>query len=564
MRFIQNSIFVAASIAIVACVYADEGDLEMWSNRLFPDGSPPAEVVDVVDIRSASADTKLAAFTLQGQINRKPKAKAYLLSGESDVFWLDWMKEKGYIHDTRRLSLSQYFHEYRDTYRSVVVYDPELPATINIATMVASLDDGIVIAPADLKKHGNEKTVVDLRGRWKTNVEAYRWALSNLWERMNHSLLACFHPNYIPHNLRDYLIRNQVFTFWITGREEEDGVKSSFSSERQFAEELFSLSPVNIPVIGFWGSGGDAGITEYEGVGLAGQYGKLTVPCDWTTNLSFLSGIPVDFEKLVAEYKKLPTPQEHTLENDKVYISFDIVESGDAPVYWQNVQRTVWQDSGRGKIPIGWSLGPSAIELIPPIMAWFYEKATWNDDFIMGISGACYVHPYRDFMAKVADPESAWKDYLRLTQHYMDILDLRDIYLYTDAWKPFERGVRDPVTMRFAHGLENLDSLILGMGRDEGITRTSPNYFTEQSDVLVSHIFTRWDTNNVKHIPENRKWLIDEIRKNTPTKRPAFMHIHALSWGYHPSDLLAVLEELGNEYVAVSAADFRRLYRGTL
>jgi len=33
------------------------------------------------------------------------------------------------------------------------------------------------------------------------------------------------------------------------------------------------------------------------------------------------------------------------------------------------------------------------------------------------------------------------------------------------------------------------------------------------------------------------------------------MFVHALSWSYHPSDLVAVAEKLGEDYVAVSPAE---------
>ncbi len=531
-----------------------------WKNLLFPKGSPPADIVDVVDLRTASADIKLTAITLQGQINKGDKASVYVLLKDHDLFWLDWMKQKRYLDKTNNLSMDEYFGKYGKEIQSIVIYDPELPSTINIATMIASLNDGIVISPNNISEYGNDKTITDLRGRWTTNVDAYNWALENLWQDMNHDILACLQPDFIPHNLRDYLISNKVFTFWITGKDKEDGIKSSFSGEKEFAEKLFRISPTNIPVIGFWGSGGDEGITEYTGVGLAGEYGKISVPCDWTTNMSFLSGIDVDFSTLVSNYQKSLCNRELALDDGKVYISFDIVESGDAPVYWQDVQHRVWQDTKRGEIPICWSLGPSVIELIPPIMAWFYENATPNDYFIMALSGAGYVHPYRNFMSKVDEPDLAWETYLEITQRYMDFLDLDDICLYTDAWREFDRSIYDPITMKFVNGLNGLESLILGMGRDEVITEKSPNYLMGENDVLVSHIFTRWDTKNVRHSLENRQWLVNEIRENTPKDRPAFMHIHALSWGYYPSDLVAVLDELGEEYLVVTPKEMKRLY----
>ena len=535
-----------------------------WKNLLFPKGSPSADVVDVVDLRNASPDMKLKAITLQGQINKGKEARIYILLKDQDLFWLNWMEEKKYLNEINNVSIDEYFNKYIDEIKSVIVYDPELPSTINIATMIASIDDGIVISPDNIQLYKLNKAITDLRERWKTNADAYDWALENLWHKMNNNILACLQPDFIPHNLRDYLISNKVFTFWITGKDKEDGIKSDFSKEKEFAEKLFRISPANIPVIGFWSSGGDHGITEYAGVGLAGEYGKISVPCDWTTNMSFLSGIAVDFSKLVSDYQKTLCNRELTLDDSKVYISFDIVESGDAPVYWQNVQHRVWQDKKRGQIPISWSLGPSSIELIPPIMAWFYENASQNDYFIMALSGAGYIHPYRNFMSKVNEPDSAWEAYLKMTQLYMDYLNLNEIYLYTDAWKEFDRSLHDPITMKFVNGLKGLECLILGMGRDEKITEKSPNYLMGDESVLISHIFTRWNTQNVRHSSENRQWLIDEIRKNTPKYGPTFMHVHALSWGYYPSDLIAVLDELGEEYIAVNPKEMKQLYKETL
>ena len=88
------------------------------------------------------------------------------------------------------------------------------------------------------------------------------------------------------------------------------------------------------------------------------------------------------------------------------------------------------------------------------------------------------------------------------------------------------------------------------MGRDEGITETCPHY--RMGDALVSHVFTRWDANNIGRNAANNAWLVNEIREQTPTERPAFMFVHPLSWSYYPSDLVAVSEALGEGYAVVS------------
>jgi hypothetical protein len=100
----------------------------------------------------------------------------------------------------------------------------------------------------------------------------------------------------------------------------------------------------------------------------------------------------------------------------------------------------------------------------------------------------------------------------------------------------------------------------MGMGRDEGIIESGHNYTIGEENTLVSHVVTRWDATSIGRSEKNNKWLIDEIVRNTPAQRPAFITVHALSWAYYPSDLVSVLEGLGDDYVAVSLDDYRKLY----
>ena len=531
-----------------------------FSNVLFPKGSPPAKNLDVVDLQSTPIDTKLTAITLQGLVNNQKKASAYLTLFPVDTFWLEELVRKHYIDSSMPLTVEAYFDKYADVAKQVIVYDPELPSTINIAMMMGSLNKGVVIAPADLERHKTKRSVVELRGRWKTNAEAYTWAFENLWPHMNHRILAIYHPTDTNHHLRDYLVRNKVFTIWVTGKNVQDGVKSDHEQEKAVLERVLAASPDNIPVIGWWGgTGKDEGMTEYAGVGFAGEYGKMTVACNWQANMSLLSGIPVDVNKFAANYATRPISPAPTLDKSKVYLSFVIVESGDSPAYWAHVQKSVWEDPKRGSIPIGWSFGPALLEMMPSVAEYFFECIGPNDHLFLGPSGPCYTHPYRNYLAKTHNPEAAWKRSLNLTQHYMDLLNIRDLSLYTNAWLPFDRTERDTTTKRFTNGLKNLDSLILGMGRDDAITEKTPQYFMGDNRVLVSHVFTRWDATNIGRNEKNIQWLAYEIKAHTPRIRPAFMHVHPLSWSYHPSDLATVLDKLGPEYVSVSTADFRSM-----
>ncbi|HNR30492.1 MAG TPA: GxGYxYP family putative glycoside hydrolase [Candidatus Hydrogenedentes bacterium] len=530
--------------------------------RLFPPCSPVAASVDVVDFRDAPPSRRLAATTLQGLVNGGAEARVYLLLLPTDAFWLDRMVEKGQIRQVRRLAPEAFFAEYAPLVQRVYAYDGALPATINVATMLAALENGVVADPGDAGALMPGKPIEHLSGRWADAASTYEWAFIELWPRLRHDVLACYHPSAKMTGLRDYLVRQRVFTFWVSAPGDEGAPNPGHARERALAERVLAAAPPNTAILGFWYSGIDSGIGEYDGVGLAGEYGKITVVSDWSTNLSFLGGVSVDFAPIAKAQQARQDIQEPAFDPEKVYIGFNVVESGDAPCYLQTRQTAVWADPDRGRIPIGWGMGLGALELMPPVAAHFLETATPNDHWFAAISGAGYVHPYRRFMSRVADPGAGWSAYLRLTETLMGRAGFAELGLYTDAWKPYERGVMDPVTLRFAEGVPSAALLLLGMGRDEGVTAANGVYTIGERGVTAAHILTRWPTDYAALDRETRvARLLGEIREQTPPARPAFMQVMALSWAYGPGEIAEVAEALGPEYEAVSLPQFRRLWR---
>lgn len=531
---------------------------------LFPSGPPPAKRLDVVNLVGADLDTKLAATTLQGLLNQNADAPVYLLLFDPNayplVFWLDQMKDRGYIDGADSLDAGSYFEKYLDRASGLVVYDPDLPATMNIATMIAGIERRVVVSPAMAEQFKPRlPDILDLRGRWHGNAEAYTWAFQTLWPQMRHDILAVLHPTHAQHHLRDYLVQQRIFTFWVTGQGKDGVPGADHEAEKAVAQRVLAAAPPNTPVIGWWDGGEkDPGLTEYGGVGWAGQYGKLTFAMNWQANLSLLAGVPVDKPALLARFSK----RTEALANvearpDKVYLSFVIMESGDSPTYWEHVQKRVWDDPKRGSLPIGWTITPALLDALPHVAEWYLDHATPQDHFVAALSGWGYCHPYRGFMSQAANPEVSWETFLSTTSAHMERLGLVDLALYTDAWRPFDRGNSDAITERFEKGVPGLRTLILGMGRDEGITTTTPHY--RMGSTVVSHVFTRWDASNVGRNEANNRWLAEEIRRNTPENRPAFMFVHPLSWSYYPSDLAEVQRDLGDGYVVVSPGALSRM-----
>ncbi len=527
---------------------------------LFPPASPPAAVVDVVDLRDAAPDLRLAATTLQGLVNAGDEASVFLLLSPTDVFWRDRLTERGHLRGVRALTPAAFFESRASAFDRVYVHDPALPATINIGTMLASLHRGIVTSAEIAPVLAPDKPVEDLRGRWKTAAEAYEWAFTELWPKMNPRVLACLYPDPKMSGLRDYLVRQRVFTFWITDKTKD---AEAAQRERALAEKGMAAAPPNVPVLGFWCSGPDSGVGEYDGVGLAGEYGKITVVSDWVSNCSLLSGVRVDFAPLAKAQRARGETPPPGLDPSRVYIAFNVVESGDAPSYLETCQTGVWADPKRGSVPIGWGVGLGAAELMPPVVEYYLQTATPNDRLFAAISGAGYTHPFRSFMTRTPDPDAAWREYLRITAGLMDLLGFTELGLYTDSWKPDDRAAREPVLRRFAEGVPQAALIMPGMGRDDGLTAANATHTLGGArDVMVSHILTRWPEDYAA-LPKEKQidWLVKEIQANTPPERPAFIQAMALSWAYGPADIAEVARCLGPDYIPVSLPQYTALWR---
>ena len=531
---------------------------------LYPACPPPAPTVDVVDVSALPKDLRLSLTMLQGLANRGSRSRVYLIqSPEGDGFWLRHLQAKGYVKRTRSLTADQFLAEYGRVYRKVFVYDPAMSGSINAAFMLGALESGLACAPGDRDRLAGGRPVEDLRGRWKTNAEAIAWAHRTLARRMHRRMLACMNPVGDQIWLYDYLTAHRVFTFWITGTERQDGKVSDHRAERAVVEAVLRDYPPNIPVLGFWSSGQDPGIGEYTGVGLAGETGQFTVASNLCSNLSMLSGIRVDLRAAVKRFQtRLARRTAPELQHDRVYVCFEFTESGDSPFYLQHVQWKQWQDPARGRLPFNWNIGAPVLDLAPCIMEWYLDHATPNDYFCLAPSGIGYTHPYRGLFSRTAEPERAWNAYIGLTRDAMRRISVRDLQLYTDAWVPFDRSKRDPVTLRFADGIPELRSLILGMGRDENMNAENGNYILGKHGVLVSHCLTRWDPQYARQTKEERiAWLANEVRAHAPKGRPGFMHAMVLSWAYDPSDYVELVRRLGPEYVPVTIGEYVRLYR---
>lgn len=145
--------------------------------------------LDVTDIRELTPETQTLFTTLQGIVNRvQPRIYYQLQQGPSDATWLSTMR----LPTTRYADPWKLFDRYVDAARGLVVYDPDVSDTVNLATTIAGVRNAVVVDPALAEKLTAAPyrlpILEDLRGRFSAKLEVYRWALDHLWDKVSHNL----------------------------------------------------------------------------------------------------------------------------------------------------------------------------------------------------------------------------------------------------------------------------------------------------------------------------------------------------------------------------------------
>lgn len=532
---------------------------------VFPrSAGPAAENLVVYDCSKEPDSVEMALAALQGIVNRSA-VRLYMINETNpagyDELWLKYMQQKGYTGKERRIdSSAELVKLFRDEIVGAIIYDEQLPGSIHAACMLAGIKRALPVN-IELAERFELPVVMDLRGKWKRNVDAYRYIYENYWDQMNHHILAWHHPLMDRQYVRDYYVQFNIFTFWMSNYS-DTLAGADPAAEEQFINELFAATPANIAVMGWCAYSDTKGIQEYKGVRWMSEYGKF-ITGEFCSNLSVHSAIRPRDELFSQKGHK--RENEIKLDDDKVYISLNILDSGDNLWYWQFYQRKVWADEQRGAVPIGWCLDVGLYETLPLVLQWYYENATANDTFFAAISGLGFMHT-NVFASRFCaeDRQRIWKEWVQLTEKYCRRLDVEGIELYTGSWG--EPTPPSPETFRyFTKGMDGLKFILADVGRHDNINPSNANYILD--DAAIFHTLTRYRLWAASGDVAERgrddaiRWLVDEIKANTPSERPGFMSTMALSWNFFPSWVKEVAERLGDDYVVVNPYQLARLYK---
>jgi len=390
---------------------------------------------------TASYDEALAAACLQGIINREGP-RLYVLSSVNarPRYWLDILsQDRQWVANRNHVAVSGLDALVKlagDCLKGAIIWDPEVPATVNVATTIAGVRNGVVLSPelaAQCLPKWNLPVLEDLRGHFdgaesgsKKN-DACRWAIREYLEKglcSSHFLClfedacstrAAGDVGYVV--TRDWAVMNRAFVFdlspWGDETPKDDPgqpLGTDLDTYRMILSKMLDQARARLPrrqsagkcmtemtgFFAFWKYSNVAGYsskhepvpTEWETVYLISPYNcyQNTISSD-CYNQSLHSQAP--FRRLK---QRRPLPMK-TVE-DKAYLCFLMADYDSATPLYDFLPRH-WEDPNRGKIPLAWGINPNLIETYPDLIAHFYATATANDHFTSDASAAGYFNPNR-------------------------------------------------------------------------------------------------------------------------------------------------------------------------
>lgn len=380
-----------------------------------------------------SYDESMAVACLQGIINREsPMVYTISTMAKRSGYWLDlFSSSEGKWLYGRKIqpldNLDELFALAGSKVKGVVIWDPAVPATINVATTIAGVEDGIVLSPKYAGIYLSKwalPVLKDLRGMFtgeetgSAKNDAYRWAIRKyLGKGLCSGHRLCLYEdafstrpmgNDVYVVTRDWAIKNRSFVYDLSPWGDE---KPKDDPEQPLGTDLETY---HIMLGELLKQTDGKQMTEVAGFFSFSKYSKVPghesahdpVPTEWET--VFLISPYNCYQNTVAhncfnqsfhsQAPSVPLKQNRPkvtkkLEN-KTYICILMADyDSTTPLY--DFMPEHWSDKRRGKMPFIWGIDPNLVETYPDIIEYLYSTASENDYFGADASAAGYMNPNR-------------------------------------------------------------------------------------------------------------------------------------------------------------------------
>ena len=518
---------------------------EPWrAGPLFP-ALPHTTSLRICDLRAASSEVRLSIATLAGLVNRGP-ARIYVVESDDDEFWLneiDPALPRTHAPAVGNELLDYLLELYRDSVGGLVLYDPTLPDTINVATTLAALRSGLVVSPAQagaLQKEPHRLPILaDLRAHgWRAGLQAYAWACGHLLPECSRELVAGLGPG-IQSRLRSFLVAHRVFTCWLDARKAYCAPWRHQLSERSLFKRILAHFPPGAVHLGWF-------VSEPFGIRLTSRAALLTLASDHCGNLEIWSTLPAR-SRMAAGDDQAPArvPDRHPRPSlneggwgrkNTTYVSFTISD-GDNLQYCQHHLLRLWNDPARGSVPLGWTISPALQQVMPDLASFYRRTASAKDEFIAGPSGATYLLPS-------CLPRAQRAAFLRLTAEYMQAMRLDSLQVLDNSGWFAMKFLNPGLQKQFSHQLA-----VCGLrGIFSGAGSPAPSWHRRVGIPIYQNLGLALN-------PQRTLRLIRLAAKHGVR----FINIYIFAWNITPSDLRNIVEQLGEDFTVVTPGELLSL-----
>lgn len=419
---------VAAGMQFAAMASEDHGSAEangpaqaLYQYTLSADGTVQAY------------DEALAVAALQGIINSSgPRLYVFSRKDDRPKYWLEILSRPGRWLHGRRLetiaNLDGLVKLAGNHLRGAVIWDPAVPASVNVATTIAGVERGVILSPDLADRYVTRwklPVLGDLRGKFtgketgsKKN-DAYRWAIREyLTQGRCSAHWICLYEDSFSTRARgdigyvitrDWAVRNQAFVFDLSpwgdetpGDDPRQRPGTDLETYRMLLAEILRQSDGKqmTELAGFFAfakysnvpghkSSHDPVPTEWETVWLISPYNcyQNTIASD-CYNQSLHCQAP--WKQLRQSRPAVATAKPA----NRAYVTILMADYDSAtPLY--SFMPKHWDDPRRGEVPLAWGINPNLTETYPDIISYLYETASASDHFASDASAAGYMNPNR-------------------------------------------------------------------------------------------------------------------------------------------------------------------------
>ncbi len=513
---------------------------------------------------AAFYDEVAALVSMQGIVNRI-KPILYVDNPEygTPTYWLDkFSSGTGWLQGRKHIKLGaidDVFELARPVLKGAIIWDPEVPATFNVATTAAGVEDAVVMSPefaaAKLSKW-KLQVLLDLRGKFtgsetgsKKN-DAYRWAIrqyidtgkcSPHWLSLYTDPFFDRQAGQLAYNIvRDMAVSSKAFVFDLSPWGDEkpaDDLNQRLGLDLETYKLILSATQKQAKgkqlteVTGFFSFGKYANVpghpgkhdpvpTEWETVWLITPYNCYqNTATEQCYNQSFHRHAPL-------AVLKQPAPGPVRPLQNKAYVSILMADYDSAYPLYSFLPKN-WDDAKRGTLPLNWGINPNLLETYPDIISSFYASATPNDHFVADASAAGYFNPNRILPQNLPL-------FVKHNAKFYRQADMTISGMVLD-WDQPTAAVKDAFTTFSSGGFATIVMDLHGNGGKD----PAPHMW---KGMPVTRLLNNMDPNNLEY---SSKVMFDEL-KTRKSNEPGFYYFRCV-W-VTPTQIQALLDLFAKEH----------------